>query len=76
MDRLVGLIAESLVDQPDDVHIRTIASDHTMVFELRVAKEDVGKIIGKRGRTVNAMRTIMGAVASKTNKNTILEIVE
>jgi uncharacterized protein len=76
LDGLIALIAQSLVDQPDDVRIRTHNSDHTMVMELHVAKEDVGKIIGKKGRTVNAMRTLMGAAASKINKHTILEIVE
>ena len=76
LDRLITLIAQSLVDQPNNVHTKTLNSNHTMVVELSVAKEDIGKIIGKKGRTVNAIRTLMGAAASKIKKNTILEIVE
>ncbi len=76
LDRLVVLIAQNLVDQPEDVRIKTHNSAHTMVVELHVAKEDVGKIIGKKGRTVNALRTLMGAAASKVNKQTFLEVVE
>lgn len=76
LDRLITLIAQCLVDQPNNVQTKTHNSSHTMVVELRVAKEDVGKVIGKRGRTVNAIRTLMGAAGSKLNKHTILEIVE
>ena len=76
LDRLITLIAQSLVDQPDHVRIRTHNSSHTMVVELHVAKDDVGKVIGKKGRTVNAMRTLVGAAASKINKHTVLEVVE
>jgi hypothetical protein len=76
LDRLITLIAQCLVDQPENVQTKSHNSNHTMVVELRVAKEDVGKVIGKKGRTVNAIRTLMGAAASKLNKHTILEIVE
>ena len=76
LDRLISLIAQNLVDQPESVRTKTHNGSHTMVVELHVAKEDVGKIIGKKGRTVNAMRTLMGAAASKINKTTVLEIVE
>ena len=76
LDQLITLIAQSLVDRPDNVQTKTLNSSHTMVVELSVAKEDIGKIIGKQGRTVNAIRTLVGAAASKLNKHTILEIVE
>jgi uncharacterized protein len=67
MDTLVTEIARSLVDRPDDVLVKSIESDHSMVLELRVAKSDVGKVIGKQGRTALAMRTLMNAVSSKKN---------
>lgn len=76
LDQLITLMAQCLVDQPDNVRTKTHNTSHTMVVELRVAKEDVGKIIGKKGRTVNAMRTLIGAAASKLNKHSVLEIVE
>lgn len=76
LDQLITLIAQSLVDRPNNVQTKTHNSNHTMVVELSVAKEDIGKIIGKKGRTVNAIRTLVGAAASKLNKHTILEIVE
>lgn len=76
MDKLVAEIARNLVDSPDDVYVRAMESDHTMFLELRVAKEDVGKVIGRQGRTAQALRVLVGAVASKANKHTILEILE
>lgn len=76
LDQLITLIAQSLVDQPDEVQTKTHNTTHTMVVELRVAKKDVGKIIGKNGRTVNALRTLIGAAASKLNKHTVLEIID
>ena len=76
MDQLVTQIAQSLVDRPEDVSVSAIEGNHTMVLELRVAKEDIGKVIGKQGRTVQAMRTLIGAFASKMKKRTVLEIVE
>ena len=76
MDRLVVQIAQSLVDRPQDVLVRTIEGANTMVLELRVAKEDVGKVIGKQGKTAHAMRTLIGAVSSKINKRAVLEIIE
>ena len=76
MDGMISLIAQSLVDRPDDVLVRAIEGDHTLVLELRVAKEDVGKVIGRQGRTAQAMRTLPGAVASKSRRRAVLEIVE
>lgn len=76
MDELVTEIARSLVDRPEDVLVNAIESDHSMVLELRVAKTDVGKVIGKQGRTAHAMRTLISAVSSKIKKRMILEIIE
>jgi hypothetical protein len=76
IDELITHIAQSLVDRPENVLVQSIQSDHTRVLELRVAKEDVGKIIGKQGRTAQAIRTLIAAVSSKTKKRMVLEIIE
>ena len=76
LDKLVTHIAQCLVDQPKDVLVSTVNSNHTMVLELRVAKADIGKIIGRQGRTVHALRTLIAAVSSKIKKRTFLEIIE
>lgn len=76
LDRLVAQIAKSLVDDPENVRVKIVESNHTVVLELRVAKEDVGKVIGRQGRTAHAMRVLIGAAASKIKKHTILEILE
>ena len=76
MKELVQYIANSLVDHPEQVSVSAIDGKQTTVLELRVAKEDLGKIIGKQGRTAGAMRTILSAVSAKTKKRTVLEIVE
>ena len=76
MNDLIGFIAQQLVDNPDDVMVSTIEGDHTTVYELHVAKTDVGKVIGRSGRTASAMRTLLSAVSSKANKRAILEIIE
>jgi hypothetical protein len=76
MDELISQIARSVVDRPQDVLVKTTESNHTMVLELHVAKEDIGKVIGKQGRTAQAMRTLIGAVSGKIKKRTLLEIVE
>jgi predicted RNA-binding protein YlqC (UPF0109 family) len=76
MDQLISRIAKSLVDQPENVMVTTINGSQTMVLELRVAKEDVGKVIGKQGRTAQAMRMLLAAVSSKAKKRTVLEIIE
>ena len=76
MKELVEYIAKSLVDQPDVVKVAEVEGESTSVIELSVAKEDMGKVIGKQGRTATAMRTLLNAAGMKQKKRTILEIVE
>ena len=76
MKNLIIVIAKALVDKPDDVDVNEIIGDNAAVFELRVAKEDLGKVIGKQGRTASAMRTILNAVCAKNNMRAILEILD
>lgn len=76
MKELIQLIAESLVDQPEKVRVSEVAGSYSYVIELRVPKEERGKVIGKNGRTAHAMRTILSAASSKLNKRAVLEIVE
>ncbi len=76
MKELIKYIAQSLVDNPDKVEITEIIGEQTSVIELRVAKEDLGKIIGKQGRTAYAIRTILSAVSAKEHKRGVLEILE
>ncbi|MCB2146832.1 MAG: KH domain-containing protein [Deltaproteobacteria bacterium] len=76
MKELVTYIARSLVDKPEQVSVAEVEGNQTTVLELTVAKEDLGKVIGKQGRTAQAMRTILSAVSSKVKKRTVLEIIE
>ncbi|HUX07487.1 MAG TPA: KH domain-containing protein [Acidobacteriota bacterium] len=76
MRDLVEQIARSLVDNPDDVKVTEIVGEQTTVLELRVAQEDLGKVIGKQGRTARAVRTILGAAGMKIRKRFVLEILE
>jgi predicted RNA-binding protein YlqC (UPF0109 family) len=76
MKELVTYIARSLVDKPEAVTVAEVEGNQTTVLELTVAKEDLGKVIGKQGRTAQAMRTILSAVSSKVKKRTVLEIIE
>lgn len=76
MKELVKFIAQSLVDNPDEVQVKEIAGEQTSVIELKVAKEDLGKVIGKQGRTARAMRTILSAASTKIRKRAVLEIIE
>ena len=76
MKELIVLIAKSLVDKPDEVDLQEVAGERTTVFELRVAKDDFGKIIGKQGKTARAIRTILNATATKLKKRAVLEIIE
>ena len=76
MKELIEYIAKSLVDQPDAVKVMEVEGERTSVIELSVAKEDMGRIIGKQGRTATAMRTLLNAAGMKQEKRTILEIVE
>jgi hypothetical protein len=73
---LVEFMAKSLVDKPDDVSVNEMVGEQTTVVELKVAKEDLGKVIGKQGRTARSMRTILNAASTKLNKRSVLEIVE
>jgi predicted RNA-binding protein YlqC (UPF0109 family) len=79
MSSLKGLIEElvkAIVDKPEEVKISEVEGESTSVLELRVAKEDIGKIIGKEGKTAKAMRTILSAASQKIKKKTHLEIIE
>ena len=76
MKELIEYIAKSLVDNPDKVKVTEIEGEKTSVIELSVAKEDLGKIIGKQGRTARSMRTILSAASTKNNKRAVLEIIE
>jgi hypothetical protein len=73
---LIEFIAKSLVDKPDEVSVAEVEGEQTSVLELKVAKEDLGKVIGKQGRTAKAMRTILGAASTKAKKRSVLEILE
>jgi predicted RNA-binding protein YlqC (UPF0109 family) len=76
MKDLIAYIAKALVDEPEEVMVTEIEGEQTSVIELRVAKEDLGKIIGKQGRTARAIRTILGAASAKMKKRSVLEILE
>lgn len=76
MEELIATIARALVDQPDQVSVAEIKGSHSSVLELRVAKSDMGKIIGKHGRTAQAIRTILSAASGKTGARYVLEILE
>jgi len=73
---LVVFMAQSLVDLPDQVEVTEMVGEQTTVFELKVAKEDLGKIIGKQGRTARSLRTILNAASTKLRKRSVLEIIE
>lgn len=72
----VEFMAKSIVDNPEEVKVMEVAGEKTTVIELRVASEDLGKVIGKQGRTAKAIRSILGAAAAKTKKRAVLEILE
>ena len=76
MKDLIVAIVKALVDHPEEVAVNEIGSSHTTVMEITVAKTDIGKVIGKRGRTAHAIRTIINAAAGKTGKRYMLEIVD
>ncbi|MBI5518935.1 MULTISPECIES: KH domain-containing protein [Humidesulfovibrio] len=73
---MIEYIAKSLVDNPDEVKVTEIEGEQTAVLELKVAKEDLGKVIGKQGRTARAMRTLLGAASAKAKRRAVLEIIE
>lgn len=75
MKELVELIAKALVDNPDEVKVSEIAGEQSVIIELRVAPEDMGKVIGKQGRIAKAIRTVVKAAATKQNKRVVVEII-
>jgi len=76
LKNLIIRIAKALVDHPEQVEVLGVAGEQILVLELKVAKEDIGKIIGKQGRTALAIRTILSAASGKTKKRTVLVIIE
>ena len=76
MKDLIAYIAKALVDKPEEVVVTEIEGEQTSVIELKVAKEDLGKVIGKQGRTARAMRTILSASSTKLKKRAVLESIE
>lgn len=76
MKALIEMIAKALVDKPEEVEVTEVEGEQISVIELKVAKDDLGKVIGKQGRTARAMRTILGAASTKVRKRAVLEIIE
>ena len=76
MKELVAFIAKSLVENPERVEVSEVQGDITTIIELKVAQEDMGKIIGKQGKTARSIRTLLNATAAKVKKKTVLEILE
>ena len=76
MKEIIELIARALVDEPDLVSVNEVGGMHTSILELKVSKADIGKIIGKKGRTADALRILLGAVSAKQKKRTMLEIMD
>lgn len=76
LKELIEFMARALVDNPEKVRVSEIEGEQTSVIELRVSKEDLGKVIGKQGRTARAMRTILSAASTKIRKRAVLEIIE
>ncbi|MEW6725702.1 KH domain-containing protein [Desulforudis sp. 1088] len=75
MERLVEILARALVDKPDEVNVRVVEGEDGMVIELRVAPEDMGKVIGKQGRIAKAIRTLVKASATRQRKRVTVEII-
>jgi len=76
MKELIQYIVKALVDNPDKVDVKEIAGEKSIIYELRVGEGDLGKVIGKEGRTAKAIRTIITAAAMKQGKRTVIEIIE
>jgi predicted RNA-binding protein YlqC (UPF0109 family) len=76
MKDLIRYIAQALVDYPDQVEVSEVEGEQTSVIELKVAKDDLGKVIGKQGRTARSIRTILSAASAKIKKRAVLEIIE
>lgn len=76
MRELIEYMTKALVDAPDEVKVNEVVGEKTTVYELRVGEGDLGKVIGKHGRTIRAIRTLLSAAATKQNKRAVLEILE
>ena len=76
MQDLLKNIVQALVDNPEQIKITPVKGNQAIILELKVAKEDIGKVIGKKGRTAHAIRTILGAASAKLKKRTTLEIID
>jgi uncharacterized protein len=76
IEELIGYIARSLVDDPDAVEVEALDGDNTIVVELTVAKADLGKVIGREGRTARAIRTLLAAASARQQRRAVLEILE
>ena len=76
MKELVQIIAKSLVDNPEAVEVKEIVGEQSIILELKVAQEDMGKVIGKQGRIAKAIRTVVKAAAMRENKNVVVEIID
>ena len=76
MRELVQYVSEALVDRPEEVHVNVVEGENSIILELKVAADDVGKVIGKGGQTAKAMRKILSAAATKLRKKSLLQIVE
>ena len=76
LGKLIEVMAKALVDASDKVHVNEVVGENTTVVELTVAKEDLGKVIGKEGRTARSLRTILNGASTKLRKRTVLEIIE
>lgn len=76
MGELVEIIAKALVDQPEAVEVREVQGEQSLILELKVAPEDMGKVIGKQGRIAKAIRTVVKAAATKENKRVMVEIIQ
>jgi len=76
MKELIEFIVKALVDDPGSINVTEVTGDKIIIYELRTAKTDIGKVIGKRGRTAGAIRTILNAVSARQGKRAVLEIIE
>jgi predicted RNA-binding protein YlqC (UPF0109 family) len=76
MKEFVVYVVKALVDYPDEVNVREVDGERTVVFELRLNKSDIGKVIGKNGRTISALRSLLTSAAAKQGRRAVLEIIE
>lgn len=76
LKELITFLTQALVDKPDEVVVTEVAGEKTTVYELKVGEGDLGKVIGKHGRTIRAIRTVLSAAATKQDKRAVLEILE